>query len=149
MNFLLSTVAIVSIGLMIGVEFAVWVFINPILRQLADEPRAQAIVLFARKLGTAMPFWYGSNLLLLIAEWILLRHAPGAPLLATAVGLWALVIVLTLIFLVPINSRLAREESHAFAEQAHSEHKRWDSMHRARVIALCAAMVLFLAAIHV
>lgn len=149
MNFLLSAVAVLSIGLMIGVEFAVWVFINPILRQLADEPRAQAIVLFARRLGTAMPFWYGANLLLLGAEWMLIRHAPGAPLLATAAGLWVLVIVLTLIFLVPINNRMAREESHASAEQAHAEHSRWDSMHRARVITLCAAMVLFLAAIHV
>lgn len=147
MNFLLSTVAIVSIGLMIGVEFAVWAFINPILRKLADEPRAQVIVLFARRLGTAMPFWYVANLLLLIAEWVLLRHAPGAPLLATAMGLWVLVIVLTLMFLVPINNRMAREESHASAELAHSEHKRWDSLHRARVIALGAAMVLFLVAV--
>lgn len=149
MNFLLSTVAIVSIGLMIGVEFAVWVFINPILSKLPDEPRAQATVLFARKLGAAMPFWYGSNFILLVAEWLLLRHAPGAPLLATAVGLWVLAIVLSLLVLVPINKRLAREETHAFAEQAHNEHKRWDSLHRVRVIALCAAMVLFLAAIRV
>lgn len=147
MNFLLSTVAIVSIGLMIGVEFAVWAFINPILRKLADEPRAQAIVLFARRLGTAMPFWYTANLLLLIAEWVLLRRAVGAPLLATAVGLWVLVIVLTLMFLVPINNRMAREESHASAERAHREHKRWDSLHRARVIALGAAMVLFVVGI--
>jgi len=57
--------------------------------------------------------------------------------------------VLTLIFLVPINNRLARQEGHASPIQAHREHKRWHSMHRARVAALGAAMVLFLVAIHV
>ncbi|HEX4031499.1 MAG TPA: DUF1772 domain-containing protein [Terracidiphilus sp.] len=148
MTFLLSTVAIVSIGLMTGVEFAVWVFINPVLRKLADQPRAQAIVMFARKLGRAMPFWYAFNLLLLIAEWTLLRHTPGAAMLAAAAGLWALVIVLTVLFLVPINNRLAREEAHASAQQAHREHRRWDSLHRVRVIALVVAMVLLLVAIH-
>lgn len=149
MILLLNIAAIVSIGLMIGVEFAVWAFINPILRKLPDQPRAQAIVLFARKLGTVMPFWYASNLLLLIAEWVLLRHTSGALLLATATGIWVTVIVLTLIFLVPINNRLAREEAHAAADHAHREHKRWDSLHRVRVVALGAAMVLFLVAIHV
>jgi uncharacterized membrane protein len=148
MILLLSTVAIVSIGLMTGVEFAVWVFINPVLRKLADQPRAQAVVMFARRLGRAMPFWYSSNLLLLIAEWALLRRTSGAALLAAAAGLWALVIVLTVLFLVPINNRLAREEAHASAQKAHREHKRWDSLHRARVIALVVAMVLLLVAIH-
>lgn len=148
MTSFLSIAAVVSIGPMVGVEFAVSAFINPILRKLDDEPRAQAIVLFARKLGTAMPFWYALNLLLLIAEWFLLRHAPGASLLIAAAGLWVAVIVLTLIFLVPINNRLARPASHASPVQAHTEHKRWDSLHRVRVIALGTAMVLFLVAIH-
>jgi len=147
MNLLLSTVAIVSIGLMIGVEFAVSAFINPVLRRLADQPRAHAVMLFARSLGTAMPFWYSANLLLLIAEWVLLRHTSGALALAVAIGLWVLVIVFTLLFLVPINNRLQREEAHAAADQAHSQHLRWDRLHRARVVVLAAAMVLFLVAI--
>jgi uncharacterized membrane protein len=96
-----------------------------------------------------MPFWYACNLLLLIAEWVPLRRTAGVPLLAAAVGSWVVVILFTLVFLVPINNRLAREEAHASAEQAHREHKRWDSLHRARVIALIVAMVLFLVAIHV
>ena len=148
MNLLLSTVAIVSIGLMIGVEFAVWVFINPALRKLADQSRAQAVLLFARILGKAMPFWYASNLVLLLVEWMYLRHAWGAPLLAVAAGLWVLAILLSLVFLVPINNRLAREESHATADYAHREHKRWDSLHRVRVVVLGVAMVLLLMAVH-
>lgn len=147
MNLPLNIASILSIGLMIGVEFAVWAYINPILRQLTDQARAQAIVLFARKLGKVMPFWYAFNLLLLIAEWILFRHAPGGSSIAAATGLWTLVIVLTHIFLVPINNRMALEQAHALADQAHREHHRWDVMHRARVVTLLAAFVLLLIAV--
>jgi uncharacterized membrane protein len=149
MTFLLTIAAILSIGLMIGVEFAVWAFINPVLRQLENQPRAQAIVLFARNLGKTMPFWYTANLLFLLAEWMMLRHTPRAAWLAAAAVLWVMVIVLTLAFLVPINNRMAREETHAASDQAHTEHQRWDSLHRGRVIALGVAMVLFLVAVHV
>jgi uncharacterized membrane protein len=144
----LSIATVVSIGLMVGVEFAVSAFINPILWKLDDQPQAQAVQLFAGRLGTAMPFWYALNLLFLIAESVVLRHEPGASLLVAAVAIWAAVIILTLIFLVPINNRLARQQSHESPVQAHREHRRWDGLHRARVVVLGTAMVLFLVAVH-
>ncbi len=139
----LSIATILSIGLMIGTEFAVWAFINPILWKLDERAREETVRLFATKLGRVMPFWYGANFLLLVIEAILLRgHAAG--LLGTASGIWAAVIVLTLIFLVPINNRLARRENALSHDQAHRQHLRWDAMHRARVVALIAAFVLLL-----
>jgi Domain of unknown function (DUF1772) len=144
----LNGAAIVSIGLMIGVEFAVWVFINPILWKLEEPTRSYAIRLFAKKLGTAMPFWYAGNLLALLADAVLLRNQPTLWLMGVAAGIWIAVIILTLLFLVPINNRLAQPELAMSLDQAHSEHKRWDLLHRARVMALGVAMVLLLAAIH-
>jgi uncharacterized membrane protein len=143
----LSIAAVVSIGLMTGVEFAVSAFINPILLQLEDRPRAQVTRLFARRLGTAMPFWYMLNFVFLIVAWVLLRHAQGASLLAAAAGSWAAAVALSVAFLVPINNRLVQPEAHESPAQAHREQKRWDSLHRLRVIALGAAMVLFLVAV--
>jgi uncharacterized membrane protein len=148
MASLLHVATILSIGLMTGVELCVWLFIDPVLWALEDQLRGQAVRLFARRLGAAMPFWYCLNLLLLVAESILFRHERGAALLSTAAGLWVAVIVLTLIFLVPINNRLAREDWRLSATEAHREHRRWDRLHRVRVIALAAAMVLFLVATH-
>ena len=107
MILFLSVVTILSIGLMVGTEFAVWAFINPILEKLDEQARAHAVRLFAAKLGKVMPFWYAGNFLLLVIEAILLRAQPVIGLLATASAIWAAVIVLTLIFLVPINNRLA------------------------------------------
>lgn len=66
-NFL-NLVSIVSIGLMIGTEFAVSVFINPILLRLDEPARSEAVRLFGRKLGKAMPFWYCGNMVLMASS---------------------------------------------------------------------------------
>ncbi len=79
MRPLLDIVTTVCIGLLIGTEFAVAVFINPILRKLGAREELRAIRLFAAKLGAAMPFWYGVSLLLLIAEAIFRHGESGLP----------------------------------------------------------------------
>ncbi|HTW78561.1 MAG TPA: anthrone oxygenase family protein [Terracidiphilus sp.] len=149
MSYFLSGITVISIGLMIGVELSVWAFINPILWKLEVHARSQAVRLFAQKLGAVMPFWYAGNFVLLIVEAAAVRRQPATWLLAAAAGIWAAVIVLTLIFLVPINNRLARPEPGFSHENAHREHVRWDARHRARVVALGAALVLLLMGLHV
>jgi len=147
MRPLLDIVTTVCIGLLIGTEFAVAVFINPILRKLGAREELRAIRLFAAKLGTAMPFWYVASLLLLIAEAIFRHGEAGSLLLIAAGAIWAAVIILTLLFLVPINNRLARVDPDSTIEPALHEHGRWDAMHRWRVASLTAAMVCFLMAV--
>jgi uncharacterized membrane protein len=147
MNALLTMATILCTGLMIGVEFAVSAFINPVLWKLEPGPQARAIGLFARMLGRAMPVWYGAGFLLLLAEAFTLRHAPGSLLLDVAAAIWALVIVLTLLFLIPINNRMARMQAAEFSQSARVEHRKWDWMHRGRVAALVVALSCFLAAV--
>ncbi|MGC2301312.1 MAG: DUF1772 domain-containing protein [Acidobacteriaceae bacterium] len=149
MTLFLNLATTLCVGLMIGVELAVSAFINPILEKLDDRTRLTAIRLFAARLGAAMPVWYALSFVLLLAEAILLRHQPQFLLLALAVGIWAAVIILTLLFLVPINNKMTRLDSDAPPASALKEHAAWDAMHRLRVAALTAAMALFLVAIHV
>lgn len=146
---ILNLATTLCIGLMIGTEFAVSAFVNPVIYTLDESTQARTIRLFAARLGAAMPFWYVLGLLLLVVETVMLRHTAGAGLLAVASAIWALVIVLTLIFLVPINNRMAHMETTAFAGNAQREHHKWDRMHRLRVAVLSAAMVCFLVAIGV
>lgn len=148
MILFLGIATVLSTGLMIGTEFAVSAFINPILEKLDGQARAHAVRLFAAKLGKVMPFWYTGNFLLLIVEAILLRGERAMGLLAVASGVWAAVIVLTLLFLVPINNRLARQDVSLTLPEADRQHRRWDAMHRARVVALSAAFVLLLLGVH-
>jgi uncharacterized membrane protein len=141
---ILNIATIVCIGLMIGTELAVSAFINPVLWKLESVAQMHAIRLFAVKLGFVMPFWYALGLLLLLIDTLLHRHQSQVLLLALASSIWALVIILTLLFLVPINNRLARSETSATIGKAQREHRKWDVMHRARVVALTAAMILLL-----
>jgi uncharacterized membrane protein len=143
----LDILTAVCIGLLIGTEFAVSVFINPILRRLDTGTRMKAISYFAKRLGTAMPFWYALSLLLLIAEAGLRRHVDGFSLLITAGTLWLTVIILTLIFLVPINNRMMRLDANSSPEGSLREHQRWDMLHRGRIAVLTASMICFLLAV--
>jgi hypothetical protein len=63
----LATLAIITatvVGLMVGVEFAVAVFVNPLLLRLPAGPSLQARADGGRMLGRVMPFWYLGSLLL-------------------------------------------------------------------------------------
>jgi hypothetical protein len=133
------------VGLLIGAELAVSVFVNPILERLDLPARTEAVRLFARRLGKAMPFWYAGCLILLLVQIFLHMHRPGFPLLIAAAALWLAVILFSVFWLVPINNRLMEMPNlDASAQQAH---KRWDGLHRLRVVALTVAMVLYLAAV--
>jgi len=144
MEHFLDIVTTICIGLMIGTELAVSVFVNPILEKLEASAEVQATRLFARTLGAAMPFWYGLSFLLLIAEMVVRRHQPGIALLGAAGAIWAGVIVLTLLLLVPISNRIANMDTDVFTVQLRREHRRWDSLHRWRVLALGTAMICLL-----
>jgi uncharacterized membrane protein len=147
MRPLLDIVTTVCIGLLIGTEFAVAAFINPILRKLEPREEWRAIRLFAAKLGAAMPFWYGASFLLLLAEAAWRHGEKGYLLLIAASAIWAAVIVLTLLFLVPINNRMTRVDPDSPPDSALNEHGQWNAMHRWRVASLTAAMVCFLIAV--
>ncbi|MGD0893222.1 MAG: DUF1772 domain-containing protein [Terracidiphilus sp.] len=144
----LDIVTTACAAILIGNEIAVSAFINPILWKLDERAQASAVSLFAARLGAAMPFWYVISLLLLILETILRRHSAGVLLLTSGCAIWVAVIILTLLFLVPINNRLARVDTGSISEAARREHRKWDTLHRLRIVALGASLVCFLVGIH-
>jgi uncharacterized membrane protein len=144
----LDIVAILCIGLLVGTELAVSVFINPVVWQLDERAQANAIRLFAVRLGKAMPFWYALSLIFLIIEAIVHRRQAGLSLLIAACVIWTTVILLTLLFLVPINNRMMRLSTTSFPEAERQEHRKWDTRHRLRIAALSAAFLCFLITIH-
>lgn len=144
---LLNVATILSIGLMIGAEFAVSAFVNPVLYKLDLATQAQAIRLFGRLLGTVMPVWYIANLLLLLSETIIHLHNSLIAWLGFAVAFWGAAIVLSLVSLVPINNRLVRMDADGWTESAQRESRKWDALHRVRVLFLGVAMIFFLVGI--
>lgn len=142
----LDVVTTICIGLLIGTEFAVSVFINPVLERLDPSTRIRTTSYFAKRLGSAMPFWYALSFLLLIVEAVFRRHSAGESLLIAAIALWFAAIILSVTILVPINNRIMRLDANSPASSL-QEHSRWDLLHRGRVVLLVASMVCFLLAV--
>lgn len=142
----LDIVTTLCIGLLVGVELAVSVFINPVLWKIERAAQAEAIRLFASRLGKAMPPWYIVSLLLLLAEAVVHRGTAADFLLIIAYVIWVLVILVTVLFLVPINNQMVRLNAGTFTDEAQREHRRWDTLHRLRVLALAVSLVCLLIA---
>src|SRR5260370_10904279 len=107
---MLTTLAVITatvVGVMVGVEFAVAVFVNPILLRLPAGPSLEARADGARVLGRVMPFWYSGSLLL--TAWLAAAKwggpAGGAAVAASA--LLAVSVVMAIALLVPIANRPA------------------------------------------
>lgn len=145
---LLNTATIMCIGLLIGVEFAVTAFINPVVWKLDSAAQAAAFRLFGRRLGRAMPVWYIASLLLLISGTFTQQHQSRV-LHGIAIALWVAAIALSLLSLVPINNRMIRMDTNELTESAHRELREWDALHRVRIALLAVAMIFLLAGIGV
>ena len=137
---ILDTMTITLAGLMAGNELALSAFVNPAVWQLDSGPQAQGLSVLARSLGRVMPVWYGLCLALLALESFLHRHEAALVPLLTATLIWAGVIVFTISILVPINNRIASLNTAAPTPGWKRDHKKWDSLHRVRILLLATAV---------
>ncbi len=142
----LSVVALIVAGLMVGCELAVAVFVHPTLEGLPDDVHRPAASALARVLGRVIPFWYGLVLLLTLAEVVIVwRQSGGLPIwIAASAVLWALAILYSVIALVPINDRIASWGESAAPADWKTYRSRWDMHHRRRVVLLTIAFALLI-----
>jgi uncharacterized membrane protein len=145
--YLLDIVTVISAGLLTGNELAVSAFMNPALRHLGSGPKAQAASILARSLGRTMPVWYGLCFALLALESFLHRHQTTLAALLTAAVIWAGAIIFSISMLVPINNRIASLNTAAPAPGWERDHRRWDALHRIRILLLMMALVVLVSAL--
>ena len=140
----LAVVTTTVVGLMVGVEFAVAVFINPMLLRLPAGPALEARADGARVLGLVMPFWYVGSLALTAgltaATWG--RSATGAGAATTAAALLAVSVVMSVALLVPIARRSGTWTANDHPADYREQQQRWDRLHYARVAIIVAGFVL-------
>ena len=134
--FNMATVVIVIS--LVSVEFSVAVFIDPAARRLDPEPQLKLLSRLASVLGKVMPVWYPVSALLLVLQTWLSWHSSGRGILLTATAIWLLASVGSILFLVPLNTRVAKGDA-----DWQRIHRIWDKRHRVRTAALAVAAVLF------
>lgn len=139
--------AIVVAGTMVGIELAVAVFFHPRISALDDATHVRAVQTLAAAFGRAMPFWYALTLLLSGAVAFLARPAglPGHRSALLAAGLFAAMIVYSVLLPVPINNQVARWQPGSLPANWRELRRRWDTLHAIRVGVLLLALVLLVA----
>jgi uncharacterized membrane protein len=143
----LNIITITSAGLLTGNELAISAFVNPGLWRLEGGPQAQALSILARSLGRVMPVWYGLCLALLALESFLHRHQTTLVALLTALVIWTGVILFSIRVLVPINNRIASLDTTAPAPGWERDHRKWDALHRIRILLLMVALLVLINAL--
>jgi uncharacterized membrane protein len=142
----LAVVTATVAGIMVGVEFAVAVFINPLLLRLPAGPSIEARADSGRVLGRVMPFWYAGTLILTAglaaATWD--GRAFGAAV--TAAALLAVSVVMSVTLLVPINNRSVTWTAGDHPADWREQQQRWDRLHYARLAIIVTGFVLTLVA---
>jgi hypothetical protein len=142
----LSVIAPTVVGTMVGVEFAVAVFVNPILLRLPAGSSLEARADGARVLGRVMPFWYVASLILTAALAAATSDGTAAGAAIAAAALLAVSVVMSIALLVPINNRSATWTADDHPDDWREQQQRWDRLHYARVAIIVAAFVLTLVA---
>jgi hypothetical protein len=79
--------------------------------------------------------------LLALESFLHLYQATLAPLLIAA-ALWVGAIVLSISALAPINNRIASLNTAAPAPGWERDHRRWDNLHRVRILLLMLALLI-------
>jgi hypothetical protein len=142
MTSVLAVVTATVVGLMVGVEFAVALVVNPILLRLPAGASLTARADGGRMLGRVMPFWYVGSLILTAA---LTAATWGTPIATTALVaglLLAVSVVMSIALLVPINNRSATWTAESHPADWREQHQRWDRLHYARVAIIIVSFVL-------
>lgn len=142
MNELLTLFALLSAALMVGNEFTVGAFINPAFGRLPEQPQAYAARETARIYGRVMPFWMAGNLLLniLLIFPVAASYSAAWWFYLTAAVLFAVVIVFSLIFPVPLNNLIAAWNPEDLPNDWRELRRRWDKFHYVRIVLLLIAL---------
>ncbi|MGH3405562.1 MAG: anthrone oxygenase family protein [Streptosporangiaceae bacterium] len=146
---MLTTLAVIAatvVGTMVGVEFAVAVFVNPIFLRMPAGAAIEARADGGRVLGRVMPFWYIASLILTTGLAVAVRGAPATSAAAVGAGLLAVSVIMSITLLVPINSRSATWTADHHPADWREQTQRWDRLHYARVAIIIAGFVLTLVA---
>lgn len=139
MTPIVEILAVLLAGTLVGSEFAVAAFLHPIVGRLPTEGFQAARSDSARLLGRVMPFWYLTTLALMVVA-VVIVPGPQRWLIGAGVGLMAVVVLLTVTTMVPVNNRIAA------GEVSPPLVTRWDRLHRSRVALLLVMLALLVIA---
>ncbi|MCQ9181617.1 DUF1772 domain-containing protein [Streptomyces sp. IBSBF 2953] len=143
----LEVFTIVTVGVMVGVEFAVAFVMNPIFDALPGDAGQLGKAHGGRMLGAVMPVWYIGSLALVSILAFAGRHHDGTGLVVGAAALLLLSVVMSVLLLVPINNRNKTWTPENRPADWKEQLNRWERWHYVRVAVIVGAFTLLVAAL--
>ncbi|MEU6349299.1 DUF1772 domain-containing protein [Streptomyces sp. NPDC047072] len=144
---MLGIVLVVLSGLWTGgITTTAWERI-PVWRRLDPVSRAVDFRRSLHRMDPAMPIL--AVVVIVLGVVYALRHDGDARTLAwTALGTVALIVVVSIVLLEPINTKFRRLPEGTPPPDAASLHARWARLHIARAVVAVASLALFVSATH-
>lgn len=143
----IAVITVVVVGVMVGVEFAVAVVVNPILAALPEDSGQLGRAHGGRMLGAVMPVWYIGSLVLVAAWAVTGWGRPGTVLTVLAGALLLLSVIMSVLLLVPINNRSKTWTPENRPADWKRQGARWDRLHHVRVAIIITAFALLATAL--
>jgi uncharacterized membrane protein len=143
----LEVVTVVVVGVMVGVEFCVAFVVNRILGALPGDSGQLGRAHGGRMLGSAMPVWYITSLVLVVIWAVASWSLPGVGLVVASGVLLLVSVVMSVLLLVPINNRSKTWTPENRPADWKEQGNRWDRYHYVRVAVIVAAFALLAAAL--
>ncbi|HIZ99291.1 MAG TPA: DUF1772 domain-containing protein [Candidatus Janibacter merdipullorum] len=142
MDVALAVITTTVVGLMVGVELAVAVVVNPILSRLPTEAGVVGRAHGARMLGRAMPVWYVGSLVLVVTLGVSVWGTPASVAALVGAALLAISVVMSILLLVPINNQSLTWTPDDRPDDWRDQQRRWDALHSLRVAVIIVAFAL-------
>ncbi|WP_306323889.1 MULTISPECIES: DUF1772 domain-containing protein [unclassified Streptomyces] len=143
----LEVVTTVVLGVMVGVEFSVPFFMNPMANSLPGDNTLLARTHGARVGGAVMPFWYITALVLIVVRAAAGWQDEGTGLLVASAALLIVTVLMSVLLLVPINNRVKTWTPENRPADWKQQLGRWDRLHYVRVAVLVASFAALAAAV--
>jgi hypothetical protein len=100
---------------LVGVEFSVSAFVNPVASRLESGSQLKMLSRLALVLGKVMQVWYPLSILLFGIQTWLCWHIPGRSILLIADAVWVMTSVASILFLAQTSSSRSNELGHSLA----------------------------------
>ncbi|MFI6940439.1 anthrone oxygenase family protein [Streptomyces sp. NPDC050418] len=143
----LQVITTVVLGVMVGVEFAVPAFINPMVNSLPEDAGQLARAFGGRRGGKVMPFWYFGSLGL-VTIWAVAGWDRDGTGLVVASGVLLIVsVIMSIALLVPINNRTKNWTPENRPADWKEQMRRWDRWHHGRIAVIVASFACLVAAL--
>ncbi|MFD8120391.1 anthrone oxygenase family protein [Streptomyces albidoflavus] len=137
----------VIVGVMVGVEFCVAVFVNAIMNALPGDNGQLGRSHGGRLLGAVMPYWYFTSLGLATVWAVATWGEQGSALVVTAGGLLVVSVLMSVLVLVPINNRGKTWTPENRPADWEEQTRRWDRYHYLRVAVIVGAFAFLVGAL--